>query len=139
MTPTVAETDDLSACLALRRVVFIEEQAVPEALEADGLDGRAVHLLAVLDGRPVGTARLLVEGDHAKIGRVAVLREARGRGIGAALMEAAVAALRRRGVREATLGAQVHALAFYERLGWEAHGPEFDDAGIPHRAMRMAL
>jgi predicted GNAT family N-acyltransferase len=139
MTLTVAETRDLEACLALRRVVFIEEQAVPEDLEVDGLDESAVHLLAVLDGRPVGTARLLVERDHAKIGRVAVLREARGQGIGAALMAEAVAALRRRGVREAHLGAQVHALAFYERLGWEAHGPEFDDAGIPHRAMRMAL
>mgnify|MGYP001184729344 FL=1 len=139
MTPTVAETDDLPACLALRRAVFIEEQAVPEALEVDGLDAGAIHLLATLDGRPVGTARLLVDGDHAKIGRVAVLRELRGRGIGAAIMREAVAALRRRGVREARLGAQVHALAFYEGLGWEAHGPEFDDAGIPHRAMRLAL
>lgn len=139
MTLTVGETGDLAACLALRRRVFIEEQAVPEALELDGLDDGAVHLLALLDGRPVGTARILIGGHQAKIGRVAVLREMRGRGIGAALMAEAVAALRRRGLHEAHLAAQCHALPFYERLGWQAYGPEFDDAGIPHRAMRMTF
>ena len=86
----IAVTDDVDACMAIRRKVFVEEQAVPEELELDAHDATAVHLLAVADGRPVGTARLLIDGDHAKIGRVAVLAETRGTGAGAALMRAAL-------------------------------------------------
>ena len=139
MTLSVALTQDLSACWALRRTVFIEEQAVPEELEVDGLDDEALHLLAMLDGRPVGTARMLLKGDTGKIGRVAVLRELRGQGIGAALIRAAVEELRGRGLSRAKLGSQVHALHFYEGLGFVAEGPAYDDAGIPHREMTRAL
>ncbi|TNC72370.1 GNAT family N-acetyltransferase [Rubellimicrobium roseum] len=135
----VARTTDLDACLRLRRVVFIEEQAVPEDLEIDGLDGEAVHLLATLDGRPVGTARLFAKGDIGKIGRVCVLKEARGRGIGAALIRQAVEELRGLGLARARLGSQVHAIPFYEALGFVAEGPVYDDAGIPHRDMTRTL
>ena len=135
----ISVTDDFPACAAIRRRVFIEEQSVPEELELDDLDATAVHLLALQDGRPVGTARLLIEGDSAKIGRVALLREARGTGAGAALMRAALDELRARGVRTAKLGAQTHAIGFYEKLGFTAYGPEYDDAGIPHRDMSLAL
>ncbi|NAZ38290.1 GNAT family N-acetyltransferase [Rubellimicrobium sp. CFH 75288] len=136
---TVEETDDLGACLAIRRRVFIEEQGVAEALEIDGLDGEAIHLLAREGGRAIGTARLLLRGEVGKIGRVAVLPEARGRGAGAALMEAALEVLRARGARQARLGSQVHAIPFYERLGFRAEGPVYDDAGIPHRDMTRPL
>lgn len=139
MTLEVRRTDDLAACLALRRVVFVEEQQVPEELEVDGLDPTALHLLATLDGRPVGTARMLLGGDTGKIGRVCVLRELRGTGVGAALIRAAVEELRGLGLRRAKLGSQVHAIPFYERLGFVAEGPVYDDAGIPHRDMTMAL
>ena len=139
MTLEVGRTEDLKSCHALRRAVFIEEQAVPEALEVDGLDREALHLLAVLDGRPVGTARMLLKGDTGKIGRVAVLRELRGQGIGAALIRAAVEELRGRGLSRAKLGSQVHAIPFYEGLGFVAEGPVYDDAGIPHRDMTRAL
>lgn len=132
-------TGDLETCLAIRRVVFIEEQGVSLADEVDGRDGEAEHLLARLDGQPVGTARMLVAGETGKIGRVAVLAGARGRGIGAALIRAAVARLRERGLRVAKLGAQTHALGFYEGLGFQAQGPVYDDAGIPHRDMTLAL
>jgi ElaA protein len=136
----VSVTDDLATCLALRRVVFIEEQGVPEAEEVDGRDGEAVHLLARRDSVPVGTARILIAGDTGKIGRVCVLPEARGIGAGTALVQAAVAHLRGvPGVVRARLGAQVHALGFYERLGFEATGPVYDDAGIPHRDMVLPL
>lgn len=136
----IAPSDDLAACHAIRRAVFIREQAVPEALEIDGLDDAAIHLLAVVDGRPVGCARLLIDGAVGKIGRVAVLPEARGTGLGAALMRAALDELRRiPGVTTARLGAQTHALGFYERLGFVAEGPVFDDAGIPHRMMSRPL
>ena len=132
-------TQDLETCLAIRRVVFIEEQGVSLADEVDGRDGEAEHLLALLDGAPVGTARMLVEGETGKIGRVAVLAGARGKGIGAALIRAAVDRLRERGLRVARLGAQTHALGFYEGLGFRAEGPVYDDAGIPHRDMTLGL
>ena len=135
----ITVTDDFPACAAIRRRVFIEEQNVPEELELDDLDATAVHLLATQDGRPVGTARLLIEGESAKIGRVAILPELRGTGAGAALMRAALDELRARGVTRAKLGAQTHAIGFYERLGFTVYGPEYDDAGIPHRDMSLAL
>ncbi|HVG49781.1 MAG TPA: GNAT family N-acetyltransferase [Rubellimicrobium sp.] len=139
MTLTIARTDDLPTCLALRRTVFIEEQAVPEELERDEYDTTALHLLATLDGRPVGTARMLLKGDTGKIGRVCVLRDLRGRGVGAAMIRAAVEELRGLGLGKAKLGSQVHAIPFYEKLGFAAEGPVYDDAGIPHRDMVLAL
>ncbi|WP_299362159.1 GNAT family N-acetyltransferase [uncultured Paracoccus sp.] len=137
---TIGRTDDLDACLTIRRAVFVEEQNVPEALEHDGHDATAVHLLASEAGRPVGTARLLIRGNTGKIGRVAVLADRRGQGLGAALMRAALDELRAiPGVKLARLGAQTHALAFYEKLGFTASGPVYDDAGIPHRDMSRPL
>ncbi|PIE09640.1 MAG: drug:proton antiporter [Rhodobacterales bacterium] len=136
----IAVTDDIATCQALRRAVFMDEQGVSEADEFDGLDDRATHLLALVDGRPVGTARLFVDGETGKIGRVCVLAEARGTGLGAALIKASLDHFRTLpGVHRATLGAQTHALSFYEKLGFAAHGPEFDDAGIPHRQMSRDL
>ncbi|MFM7655706.1 MAG: GNAT family N-acetyltransferase [Paracoccaceae bacterium] len=136
----ITETRDIATCRALRRTVFIEEQGVSEADEVDDKDDEAIHLLARLNGRPVGSARLLVLGDTGKIGRVCVLADQRGTGLGAALMRAAVERFRQvPGVKTVKLGAQTHALGFYERLGFTAHGPEFDDAGIPHREMVLPL
>ena len=133
---TITETDDIAACHALRRAVFIEEQAVPEADEMDDLDDGAIHLLGRDEDGPWGTARLRIQGDTGKIGRVCVLPRMRGTGAGAALMRAALAALAARpGVVRARLSSQVHAIGFYERLGFAAHGPVYDDAGIPHRDM----
>lgn len=133
-------TRDIPTCQALRRVVFIDEQGVSEADEVDGLDNRAIHLLAWDGDCPVGTARLLVKGPVGKIGRVCVLPEVRGSGLGAALIRAALAEFGRQpGVEEAYLGAQSHATGFYEKLGFVVEGEEFLDAGIPHRHMRRTL
>lgn len=120
----------------IRRVVFIEEQQVPLEEEWDGRDGDCRHFVALRHELPLGTARLLPDGH---IGRVAVLSEARGLGIGVALMEAAIEAARHRGHDQVELAAQTHALDFYERLGFTAYGDEFMDAGIPHRNMRLTL
>ncbi len=137
---TIEETRDIATCRALRRTVFIEEQGVPEADEVDDKDEGAIHLLASMDGMPVGSARLLVLGEVGKIGRVCVLKSARGTGLGAQIMRAAVARFRSvPGVTKVKLGAQTHALGFYEHLGFTAYGPEFDDAGIPHREMVLPL
>ena len=136
----IGRTQDIATCRALRRRVFIEEQGVSEADEIDDKDDAAIHLLARVDGRPVGSARLLILGDTGKIGRVCVLPEARGQGLGAALMRAAVAELRAHpGVVRAKLGAQTHALGFYEGLGFVAQGPVYDDAGLSHRDMVLAF
>lgn len=144
MTPPasvrIEVTRDIPTCQALRRVVFIDEQGVSEADEVDGLDDKAIHLLAWEDDCPLGTARLLVKGTVGKIGRVCVLPEARGTGLGAALIGAALDFFRNQPeVREAYLGSQSHATGFYERLGFTVEGEEFLDAGIPHRHMRRAL
>ena len=133
-------TQDIATCRMLRRRVFIEEQGVSEADEIDDLDDQSIHLLATEDGRALGSARLLVTGETGKVGRVCVLAEARGTGMGAALMRAAVAEFRKQpGVKRVKLGAQTHALGFYERLGFAAVGPEYLDAGLPHRDMVLTL
>lgn len=122
---------------AIRRMVFVDEQKVPEALEWDGLDPECVHVLAAAaSGMPIGTGRLLPDGH---IGRMAVLKDWRGRGVGGALLAALIEAAREAGHARAQLNAQVHALGFYARYGFVAEGPVFDDAGIPHRAMTLAF
>ncbi|GGW90332.1 acetyltransferase [Streptomyces malachitofuscus] len=141
---------DREACFAVRKDVFVAEQGVPEDIEYDAHDAGAVHVLAIReDGTPLGTGRLLHGaaaaakngGDPAvgSLGRLAVTREARGLGVGAALVRAIEEAARDHGLTAVDLHAQTHALGFYERLGYEAYGPEFPDAGMPHRAMRRAL
>lgn len=135
MSVKVALTDDIAQVLAIRRIVFIEGQNVPEDREVDGMDADALHLLLEKDGAPIGTARLLLDGDTGKIGRVSVLEDHRGNGFGILLMKKSMKVLRARGMCRAKLGAQTHAIGFYEKLGFTAFGPEFVDAGIPHRDM----
>ena len=138
--PDIGPTDDIAACLALRAAVFIREQGVSLAEEQDGLDDQASHILARQDGQAVGCARILYTGDIAKIGRVCVLPEMRGTGLGAGLIRACLAhAAQQPGITRARLGSQTHAIRFYEKLGFRAFGPEYLDAGIPHRDMERAL
>jgi ElaA protein len=137
---SISLTRDVATCLALRRVVFIDEQNVSEADELDGSDAGALHVLACVADRPVGTARILMFDGVAKIGRVCVLQEARGGGLGAAIITACLDVARTQdGVTVARLGAQIHALPFYEKLGFAAFGPVYDDAGLPHRDMERSL
>ena len=127
-------------CYDIRKAVFVEEQAVPLELEMDEYDDVAVHfLMRDAEGTPLATARLLDKHGLAKIGRVAVLKDARGLGLGLTLMQFVVNEARRRGFTEAVLDSQTYAIPFYERLGFMAEGEEFDDAGIPHFLMRRKL
>lgn len=140
VTVDVATPNELPTCLELRNIVFVQEQGVSVEEEVDGLDNSAIHLLARNHGDPQGAARILIKGDTAKIGRVCVLKQARGTGMGAALIRKAVEVARATdGVRQAKLGAQVHALSFYEKLGFQAFGPVYMDAGIEHQDMQMDL
>lgn len=149
-TRRAVEESDLQACFQVRKEVFVGEQNVPEELEYDAHDATAVHVLAVAaDGTALGTGRLLHGADAAgktggdpavgSLGRLAVSREARGLGVGAALVRAIEDEARALGLAAVDLHAQTHALGFYERLGYVAYGPEFPDAGMPHRAMRREI
>ena len=120
----------------IRFTVFVEEQGVPAELEMDDNDAASLHALAYADGRAVGTARLLPDGH---IGRMAVLKAWRGRGAGRAILRRLIDAARGRGHREVALSAQVHALEFYRAEGFEPVGAVYEEAGIPHQAMRMRL
>lgn len=135
----ISVTKDIAACRALRRKVFIEEQGIAEADEWDDLDNIATHLIAHASGQPCGTARIYLQNGIGKIGRVCVLREARGKGLGAALIRASMAELSRMGATRARLGAQTQAIPFYEKIGFTAFGPEYDDAGIAHQDMEAPL
>jgi predicted GNAT family N-acyltransferase len=122
---------------AIRETVFVGEQAVPPELERDALDPRCAHVLArALDGTPIGTGRLTPE--H-RIGRMAVLSEWRGKGVGDAMLDALVGEARARGWREVALNAQAGAIDFYLRHGFVPQGPRFQEAGIEHQAMRRVL
>ena len=125
------------AASRIRFAVFVEEQRVPAEIELDEHDAVCLHALAVdADGGALGTGRLLPDGH---IGRMAVSREARSKGVGGAILEALVEAARRRGDKEVVLAAQTHALAFYRRHGFIEEGAEYQEAGIAHRDMRRLL
>ncbi|MHA7875300.1 GNAT family N-acetyltransferase [Roseivivax sp.] len=138
MSLEIAPSPDFAPVRALREAVFVTEQGFDPAGEFDAIDGEAVHLLARLDGAPVGCARLYEVAGEGRIGRICVLSEGRGRGIGAALVEAGLAHFRARGLATVALSAQVRAAAFYEGLGFTAYGGIIDDEGVPHRMMRRA-
>jgi predicted GNAT family N-acyltransferase len=122
---------------AIREEVFVREQKVPEELEWDGLDDDCVHVLAqTLEGRPIGTARLLPDGH---IGRMAVVKEWRRRGVGSALLNELLERAKSRGLPEVRLNAQVSARGFYLKHGFVAVGGEFLDAGIPHVEMVLRV
>lgn len=148
----VADKAGLDACFAVRKDVFVTEQGVPPELEYDTYDtdeATTVHVLATGADGSLGTGRLLLpatgpgrgvdEPGVGSLGRLAVAAAARGRGVGVALVRAIEDEALRRGLTAVDLHAQTHALGFYERLGYVAYGPEFPDAGMPHRAMRRTV
>lgn len=135
---TISEAESPQA-MAIRFKVFVDEQQVPPEEEQDHYDQTAVHFGAFDHGIMVGTGRVVSDGRRGKIGRLAVLKSHRGRGIGMGLLTAMTAWCREQGLEEAYLGAQLHAIPFYEKAGFTAEGRIFDDAGIPHRMMRKKL
>lgn len=130
-------TIDFKDLRSIREPVFVIEQNVPLEEEWDELDPHCQHLIARdASHRPIGTGRLTPE--H-KIGRMAVLAEWRGKGVGEALLLALIEKARTMGLHEVTLNAQVSALGFYEKFGFSSYGDRFNEAGIEHQAMRLAL
>jgi predicted GNAT family N-acyltransferase len=121
----------------IRSLVFQQEQGVEAALDFDGLDESVPHLMAYYKDLPVGTARVRQLNEQtAKLERMAVLPSYRGQGIGRELVKASINFATCQNILELRLNAQTQARNFYEKLGFEAYGQEFEEAGIPHIAMR---
>jgi predicted GNAT family N-acyltransferase len=135
-----AQTEaELDAALALRERVFCDEQGVTPAADRDGRDGEATHVVAVEDERVVGTCRLLLRGGVARLGRLAVERDQRGRGIGAAILREADRLARAIGAERIALHAQTYARALYVNDGYVECGDAFVEEGIEHVAMEKPL
>jgi predicted GNAT family N-acyltransferase len=129
--------NDSWALRTIREAVFIHEQSIPPELEWDEFDRSCIHLLAMDSmGKPIGTARLLTDGS---IGRMAVLKEWRGKGVGSALVQCLLREARGRQIQQLALNAQTYAIGFYLKFGFKTVGEEFLDASIPHVRMVLGL
>lgn len=143
----VKNEGELMQALALREIVFIEEQSVPESMERDADDATAFHVLAFAEGHAIGTGRLVVlpqppEGEAGKwgrIGRMAVLQAQRKHGVGSKLLSTLEAEARRRALDGIMLHAQLSAMDFYKRHGYVPNGAVFEEAGMPHLEMKRRL
>ncbi len=131
----VISRNEIAKAFAIRMRVFVKEQSVPQEIELDADDKRAIHFLACIGSRAVGTARVVRQHGSAKIGRMAVLKSYRGRGVGKKLLQRATETAKKRGARKIYLHAQVPVIGFYESMGFRCVGPVFDEAGISHRKM----
>ena len=138
---------ELMQALAIREVVFIEEQSVPEDMERDADDASAYHLLAMDKGHAIGTGRLVPmtappeaeAGRWGRVGRMAVLQAYRRSGVGSQLLAALETEARRREMSGIMLHAQLSAMDFYKRHGYQPHGAVFEEAGMPHLEMKRRL
>ena len=128
-----SHTDDICA---IRYKVFVDEQNVPEELEIDGFDGEAKHVLTFVDGLPIGTGRILSDGH---IGRVAVLKNYRGLGIGKSIMKELIKCAQDLSLEKVWLSSQWHAHSFYLDLGFVCVGEIYKEAGIDHIKMFRTL
>jgi predicted GNAT family N-acyltransferase len=138
---------DLLQALAIREVVFIEEQRVPEGIERDAEDAKAYHVLAMHRGHAIGTGRLVQlpepppgeSGQWFQIGRMAVLQASRKQGVGSQVLRTLEAEALRRQARGVMLHAQLIALEFYKRHEYQPVGAVFEEAGMPHLQMQKKL
>jgi len=132
-------SSEVDEALELRRRVYVDEQGVTLEADRDGLDPGALHVVAIDAGRVVGTCRLVFEDDLARLGRMAVDNELRGRGIGAEILAAAEREARAAGAARIRLHSQTAARSLYERGGFQIRGEEFMEEGIPHVTMEKPL
>ena len=132
----VSFSDQERDILAIRHRVFTVEQQVDASLDFDGLDGLATQALAYSDGIAIGTGRILTDGH---IGRIAVLKEYRGKGVGSDIIQTLLNQAEKRGLPKVFLGAQVTAIPFYEKLGFSAAGENYMEANILHTPMERTI
>jgi predicted GNAT family N-acyltransferase len=134
----VSSKEELKQAFDIRMRVFVKEQGVPAEIELDRDDERACHFLASDTGKPIGTARVVMHRGSAKIGRMAVVKRNRYKGVGAKLLKQAVRLAKTKGARKIFLHAQVSVIGFYAKAGFHCVGPVFSEAGIPHRKMVLS-
>ncbi len=124
----------------IRKVVFIEEQDVPEAIELDDMDDQTIHYSGYVDNRAVCTLRVLVKNDHTiKLQRIATLKSERGNGYATTLINKAINDSKEKGITDVVMSAQVHMIPYYENLGFEVTSDEFIQANIPHKMMAKTI
>jgi predicted GNAT family N-acyltransferase len=131
----ISSQKELERAFRIRIRVFVREQAVPAEIELDTDDKRAIHFVASIAGTAVGTARIVMRGGNAKIGRMAILKSHRRKKIGTKLLSRAIATAKKQGARKIYLHAQVAVIGFYKSAGFRCVGAVFDEAGIAHRKM----
>jgi predicted GNAT family N-acyltransferase len=131
----VSSKQELKHAFSIRMRVFVKEQGVPEEIELDLDDERAFHFLAFKRDKPIATARVVMRARNAKIGRMAVMKQNRRRGVGKKLLRQAIRFANRKGAEKIFLHAQVAVIGFYAKAGFHCTGPVFSEAGIPHRKM----
>lgn len=123
---------DIDAAIHIRTEVFVKEQNVPPEIEIDGTDANAIHLIVYDEALPVATGRILKIDDEYVLGRIAVLKEQRGRGYGDLVVRMLIRRAYEMGADKQIIHSQTHAASFYERLGFTRFGEEYAEAGIPH-------
>jgi predicted GNAT family N-acyltransferase len=133
------DSDEVERALALREQVFCVEQGVELAADRDGLDDQAIQIVAVEDGRIVGTCRVLVDDGIGRLGRMAVDARSRGRGLGNEILAAAERSARGAGARLMRLHAQRYVEDMYAAAGYRPYGEPFVEEGIPHVSMEKPL
>ena len=131
----VSSIEDLQKCLVVRGIVFCEEQKCPYSREVDGLDFSAIHFLCTTDNEPIATARMRLFKDYAKIERLAVRKEYRGKGTGKDMFSFVLNHANKLGYSKIKIHAQVYLLKFYEDFGFIKQGEMFLDANIEHYCM----
>ncbi|RLL45081.1 GNAT family N-acetyltransferase [Oceanobacillus piezotolerans] len=134
MTP-----EEREQAFQVRLEVFVHEQKVPKEIELDEFDDTAMHFLALDNHKPIAASRLRFVEEYGKLERICVLKGYRGKSIGKALIQAMEVEIKEKGYKKAKLNAQIHAVEFYSKLGYETVSDEFMDAGIPHVTMIKAL
>ena len=136
----ISSPEAFQKCMDIRIAVFVEEQRVPMEEEMDGKDSICDHYLLSIDAAPIGTARIFLIGNIAKIGRVAIVKDYRGKGLGHALMQHMVTDIRtNHEIEKIKLSSQTYAIPFYEALGFVVCSDEYMDAGIPHKDMEFTI
>ncbi len=139
MTIRIANEQEKISVFALRFEVFVNEQHVPPEIELDAEDAHALHIMAEEDSLTVGCARVILSENDAHIGRLAVKKAYRGKGVGASLCRFVIDHCQREGYGHIWLGAQLHAVGFYEKLGFKPRGEVFTEAGMEHIEMEITL
>ena len=135
----VNNIEALQKCFFVRAVVFCEGQNVPYSLEVDGQDMSSIHFLGTIDNEPAATARLRLFKDYAKIERLAVRKEYRGKGMGKAVFAFALNHIHELGYTKIKLHAQAYLVKFYEDFGFVKYGEKFSDANIEHYCMAKEI